>query len=159
MATRDLTITGTMVTELADAIISINGTQSYSGPIGVGVTPVPPGTVGPADNLIIAGFTQEDINVTEAITVTVTVVSGAISVGRMSVNIQEGRFYPDIDFRSNITINGLAPTWPTDGGPTVPKGTPENPDWTGWCFQLDVGDVFECLFEAIPYGVYTAPPA
>lgn len=41
------------------------------------------------------------------------------------------------DCRSNILINGSAPTWPAT--PPEPGGTPENPNWAGWFFDTSAG--------------------
>jgi hypothetical protein len=48
---------------------------------------------------------------------------------------------PATDCRSNILINGQPPEWPaTPVEPRMPGGTPENPDWTGWTFEVGAGE-------------------
>lgn len=40
--------------------------------------------------------------------------------------------------RSNILINGAAPSWPESE--PYPLGTAENPDWEGWFFDITAGN-------------------
>ncbi len=44
------------------------------------------------------------------------------------------------DDRSNILINGLDPEWPATPVVPMPGGTPENPVWTNWSFELGAGE-------------------
>jgi hypothetical protein len=47
----------------------------------------------------------------------------------------------DIDHRTEILINGAPPKWPDFSLDFMPGGTPENPDWNGWFFDLYTNDV------------------
>lgn len=42
------------------------------------------------------------------------------------------------DARGNILINGSAPAWPAT--PPQPGGTEQNPDWSGWSFEVSAGE-------------------
>lgn len=54
------------------------------------------------------------------------------------------------DGRRLIKINGQPPEWPSTPVEPMPQGTPDNPDWTGWCFDLNPGDRFECNYRVLP---------
>lgn len=44
------------------------------------------------------------------------------------------------DVRADILINGSAPEWPATPVVPMPGGTPEDPDWYGWYFELGAGE-------------------
>jgi hypothetical protein len=44
------------------------------------------------------------------------------------------------DCRTNILINGQAPTWPATPVVPMPGGTEQNPDWAGWGFEVSAGE-------------------
>lgn len=42
------------------------------------------------------------------------------------------------DKRTSIELDGAAPAWPA--AEPYPGGTPENPDWSGWFFDVNAGN-------------------
>jgi hypothetical protein len=48
--------------------------------------------------------------------------------------------YVEADARTNILINGQSPEWPATPVTPMPGGTPENPVWTGWAFEVSAGE-------------------
>lgn len=46
----------------------------------------------------------------------------------------------DPDGRESILINGQPPAWPATPVTPMPGGTPENPDWFGWYFEVSAGE-------------------
>jgi hypothetical protein len=46
----------------------------------------------------------------------------------------------DNDVRSNILINGQPPEWPATPVTPMPGGDEQNPDWTGWGFEVSAGE-------------------
>ena len=154
-ATRQLKIKGYLATETATATILINGVEAYNGPVADGQT----GPMLPSNTVDLASFTFAGQSIpAETIVVTVTMTSGSAAFGSMFVNRERDPLaepvwlYPNSgtdDGRTNISINGVAVQWPSDGGPTVPGGTPENPNWTGWTFILDEGDTLEFDYQCM----------
>jgi hypothetical protein len=46
----------------------------------------------------------------------------------------------DNDVRSNILINGQAPEWPATPVDPMPGGSEQDPNWTGWAFEISAGE-------------------
>jgi len=45
-----------------------------------------------------------------------------------------------VDARTNILINGQAPEWPATPVVPMPGGTEQNPNWSGWGFEISAGE-------------------
>lgn len=156
-ATRQLKIKGYLVTETATATILINGVEAYNGTVADGQT----GPMLPSNIVDMASFTFVGQNTpAETIHVTVTMTSGSAAFGSMFVNRERNPLaapvwlYPGSgtdDGRTSISVNGATVQWPSDGGPTVPGGTPENPNWTGWSFVLLEGDTLEFDYQCMAF--------
>jgi hypothetical protein len=154
------------------ATVTINGNEAFNGAIDV--DPLSP----PTDPLVavplIYGSYNGDDTENQILKVAIEVVSGSSAFGNMEVDYSgqtPWRFpdrsnpsstgLPDLG-RSNILINGEPPSWPTNSDVQPPGGTPENPEWGGWTFQLSPGDVltFDYLaleFVAPPWAIFTEP--
>jgi hypothetical protein len=52
--------------------------------------------------------------------------------------VLEDTFGPDEC--TNILINGQAPEWPATPVDPMPGGSPQNPDWSGWFFEVSAGE-------------------
>lgn len=114
--------------------VLVDGNEVLSGQVGTGQPldtettfleynwgePTPPGAVTP---------------------VSISVTSGVVSIGPWFVQAFPGQtteFGPDV--RQNILVNGALPEWPATPVTPMPGGTPENPDWYGWFFELGAGE-------------------
>lgn len=160
-ATRQLKIQGYLETETASAIIAINGVEVFNGVVGVGHT----GPMPPSEIVDLATFTFEgQTTPNQEIHVAITVTSGSAAFASLFVNRNSDPLgeptwrYPASetdDGRTNILVNGVEPQWPSDGGPTVPGGTPENPIWIGWAFRLLDGGTLEYDYLCL---AFLAPP-
>lgn len=179
MATRQLKITGSIAAEPAAATILVNGAQVFAGPLAPGAdleTDV---------DLATVDFAQLDPTAYETVSVTITVTTGIARISAFYVNNRNpeagdkeikawlipqgvdptnpgpwlepwpaGWDGPD-DGRINILINGELPDWPATPVDPMPGGTPENPDWTYWFFEVSAGETFTCDYNVLPY---TRPP-
>ena len=56
--------------------------------------------------------------------------------------------FGDTGERTNILINGVAPSWPTV--PPFPTGTEASPTWSGWGFNLSAGETLTCTLKICP---------
>lgn len=57
-------------------------------------------------------------------------------------------WFGDTGERTNILINGVAPSWPTI--PPYPTGTEAAPTWGGWGFDLSAGETLTCTLRVNP---------
>lgn len=153
-AVRNFRIWGNVTTPTV-AIVTINGVEVFNGTIEV--ADPPPVTTPPTVVPIIYGDYNGNDTESQTLTVEIEVVSGSTSFASMEVDTTAvppkdwiGSFDTTSAGRSNILINGAPPSWPGDDGPTVPGGTPENPDWSGWAFSLNAGDVMTFDYAALP---------
>lgn len=110
------------------ATILIEGSEVYSGQIGTGQ---------PLDTEI--NLAEIDSN---GGAVSISVTAGVAKIGpvwyNMTGNVSDIILSDDI--RSSILINGQTPEWPATPVDPMPKGTEENPDWTGWQFEVGAGE-------------------
>jgi len=114
--------------------VLVNGEEVHSGQVGTGQPldtectffeydwgqPTPSGTVS---------------------SVSIVVTAGVVTVGPWFENNPSGiptEFGSDV--RSEILINGSLPEWPATPVTPMPGGTPEDPDWYGWFFELGAGE-------------------
>lgn len=142
------------------ATITINGEEVFNGSVEI-IDP-PPVTTPPTVTPMIIGQYNGDTEL-QTIAISITVISGSAGFGLIEVNEDaappnewSGNYFrlPNSG-RNNILINGELPQWPEDGGPTFPLGTPEDPDWFGWAFRLNTGDVLTFDYDALSL----TPPA
>jgi hypothetical protein len=76
----------------------------------------------------------------ETAAVTISVTSGVVKIGPAGYSY-EGQPTTDCRVSPTILINGSAPEWPPEGTqPRMPDGTPENPDWDYWEFEIGAGE-------------------
>lgn len=154
---RNFRLTGNTIDPTV-AIVTINGAEVFNG--SVEIASPPPVTSPPTLVPMIYGDYNGDSTESQTLAVEITVVSGAARFGVMEINCDAA---PPNDWaspeqlpnsgRANILINGAAPSWPSDEGPTVPDGTPGDPDWGGWAFSLNPGDVLTFDYTAMPFVV------
>jgi hypothetical protein len=111
---------------------------------------------------------QTETGIKKTDKITITVVTGSIKVGSALFWIDDfmpvvpGFYAPqkyqrhepgtDLDHRKNILINNAPPNWPILAPEDPTPGTPENPDWNGWNFDLNLGDhiTFDIVFPNWP---------
>jgi hypothetical protein len=130
----------TMATPSAMTVL-FDGTEIFSGQVGSGI---PLNTL---VNLLTYEWAQATLGQNASITVSVT--SGIVTIGSVGWDPAE---LPPADSRisSTILINGLAPEWPAEGTqPRMPFGTPENPDWSYWEFEIGAGETITFDIEDI----------
>lgn len=146
--TRQLKIVGRVMSTPAAATVMINGIEVYSGQIGIGQS------IDQDIDLHIANYDgiQNDI---ETITVSIAITSGVAKLGRFLVDQAAPQKYGEWavdstnDGRTNILVNGLPPEWPATPVDPMPGGSEENPDWTGWCFEVSAGETLTCEYIAM----------
>lgn len=123
----------------------VDGVEIHSGPVG---SAVPLETETDLVTLPITAGTESNVRA-----VSIVCTSGVVSVGPVfDATITEGM--EDWRISNTILINGVPPEWPITPIPIMPKGTPEDPDWGGWAFELSAG-------ESLTYDItkpYSPPP-
>lgn len=155
MATRQLKFDGQVMSTPAAATIIVNGVEVYSGQVGVGK---------PLNELVDLQVVEfEGTGGQEVVSISVSVTSGVARFGTIMADQTPGteyapwvypgpeRYSPEgqvtegwDDGRQNILINGLPPEWPPLPIGPQPGGTPEDPNWSGWCFELSAGETLTC---------------
>jgi hypothetical protein len=80
------------------------------------------------------------------VSATVTVTSGVVSAGPIWEPLGEDEYGPDLRVSSSILINGSPPEWPATPVEPMPGGTPEDPDWARWSFELGAGETITFNF-------------
>ncbi len=112
--------------------VLFNGNEVFSGQVGSGQ---------PLDSQIILA-THEWASTTyqETAAVSISVTSGVINIASAGYSF-EGQPTTDCRVSSSILINGSTPEWPPEGTqPRMPDGTPEDPNWDYWEFELGAGE-------------------
>lgn len=145
---RQIQVKGRVFATPSAMTVLVNGNEVFSGQVGTGQ---------PLDTEItLATITANlagNAYVTETVPVSISVTSGVVSIGEMYANNQPGTSFdwltPGIETRENILINGTAPEWPATPVFPMPGGTPEDPNWTGWFFELSAGETMTCTFDVI----------
>jgi len=142
MSTCTLQMQGRLAATPAAYTMTVDGVQVHSGPV---QSDLPLGS-----NVTL--LTMQNITTPGNLSASITVTSGVITFGPVSVlgPVQDPN---GGDLRSNIKTNNANPPWPSDGGPTLPGGTPQDPIWTGWYFyQLGEEDThtFDINVPAMP---------
>jgi len=125
----------------------VDGVEVHSGQVGSGH---------PLDTEIDL-VTMSNVAQGSTLSSTITVTSGVVTIGQV-LEADDTQTISN-DLRTNILINGVAPEWPATPVEPMPGGTPENPNWTGWFFELGAGETitFNVVVPAEP--VDNIPPA
>jgi len=113
------------------ATILVNGNEVYSGAIG-------------SASAIGDVFTLEvptDLNQSDTASISISTTSGILLFASVSSDTID---YPDFRISSSILINGQPPEWPATPVVPMPGGTEQDPDWTGWFFELGAGETLTC---------------
>jgi len=111
--------------------MTVNGEQVHSGPV---QSNLPLGSD-------ITLLTIPNVTFPGNLSASITVTTGKMTLGPISVLGNVSMPFASLDLRTNVKIDNANPPWPSDGGPTLPEGTPQDPNWTGWWFyQLGQGD-------------------
>lgn len=105
--------------------ILVEGTEVFSGQVGAGQ---------PLDTLLSLATVPL---ATGNLAVSMSVTSGVVGVGPVVSNGLNG--YEDTR-NNDILVNGQAPEWPATPVNPMPGGTQQNPDWTGWLFEVSAGE-------------------
>ena len=142
--------------------VMINGEQVFSGPLS---------TDQQFEEITYYEYehgAQTEISIEKTDKITIAVVSGSVKIGSALFWVNDfmpvvpGFYAPrnyrrhepgtDLDHRKNILINNERPDWPTLAPEDPPPGTPENPDWNGWNFDVNAGDciTFDVIFPNWP---------
>jgi len=130
MSTCTLQMQGRIAATPAAYTMTVDGVQVHSGPV---QSDLPLGS-----NITL--LTMQNITTPGNLLASITVTTGVITLGPVSV-LGPVETPDGADLRSNIKTNNANPSWPSDGGPTLPGGTPQDPDWIGWYFyQLGKDD-------------------
>jgi hypothetical protein len=152
--TRKLQFTGSVMSSPAAATVLLNGVELYSGQIGVGQPIDVPGV-----ELFVLEYQGEE-TVEETVAVTISITSGVAKIATTQTEVQgEGGTGVEWalpwgngnDGRTQILINGLPPEWPPTPVTPMPGGTPENPDWSGWAFDVSAGETITFEYLVLPY--------
>jgi len=127
----------------------VDGVEIHSGQVGAGQ---------PLDSQITL-VNIPNVAPSSTLSITVSVTSGVITNGpvwQLSGNV--GSDPCSLDLRTNVLINGIAPEWPATPVKPMPGGTPENPQWTNWFFELGAGETitFNVVVPDAPAG--NVPP-
>jgi hypothetical protein len=123
----------------------VDGVEIHSGQVGAGQ---------PLDTEITL-VNIENVVPESTLSASISVTSGVITAGPVWLLSGDLGSEPcSLDVRSNILINGVAPEWPATPVEPMPGGTPENPQWTNWFFELGAGETitFNIEVPAAPAG-------
>lgn len=144
--TRNIRVTGSVMSSPVAATVLVNGVEVHSGQIGVG-QPIDV----PSIELFKFDF-QGDDTVAETLAFSISVTSGVakLSMTQALVNGEYTNVWGGNDGRTQILINGLAPEWPPTPVTPMPGGTPENPDWSGWAFDVSAGETMTYEYNLLP---------
>lgn len=119
----EMSFFGTVQMTPTAVTILIDGIEVYSGQVGIGQplnTEIELTTVTP----IALGSRSVSMSVT----------SGVLGVGQVKIRSN------GIDCRTSILINGQLPELPPPTITWQPGNDPNNPDWTGWVFEVSAGE-------------------
>jgi hypothetical protein len=101
----------------------VDGEEIHSGQVGSGQ---------PLDTEIVL-VEMSDVTPDSTLSVTISVTAGVITVGQVLDRVGH-------DIRTNILINGSLPLWPATPVDPMPGGSPGEPDWSGWFFEIGAGE-------------------
>jgi hypothetical protein len=159
MATRYLKFTGTMGSDTATADILINNQLVYAGIIGEGVSPTPLTAQPPEASELITVEWGGIEDAEEIVSIVIDITEGIARIGPIKVDVIDENgdtvwIYPNSetamdDGRVNILVDGAPSPWPKNP-PANTKGTADNPDWAGWCFDVEPVGVFSCDYTILP---------
>jgi hypothetical protein len=112
--------------------VLFNGNEIFSGQVGTGQA---------LDTwMILTTHDWASTTYQETASVSISVTSGVVNIASVGYSY-EGQPTTDCRVSSTILINGSAPEWPaSDTQPRMPFGTPEDPDWEYWEFELGAGE-------------------
>jgi hypothetical protein len=128
----EIQISGRVEATPSAMTVLFNGTEIFSGQVGAGQ---------PLDIcMVLATHEWNSTTYGETAAVTISVTSGIVTIGSVGYSY-EGQPTTDCRVSSTILINGSEPEWPPEGTqPRMPDGTPENPDWDYWEFEIGAGE-------------------
>ncbi len=147
MATKTLTLQGENLIADSNLTLLCDGVSKFSGPLSKAVTSGNGENSGTLDTwtVDVEVQTQGGALPTEDHSISISVVSGSVNIGAITVLAQNGDdSYDTVDERKNILIDGVAPEWPT-GNDVLPGGTEADPDWSGWAWTLTAGETLTCV--------------
>lgn len=158
--TRTLQVLGSVMSSPAAATILLNGVEVYSGLIGTGQPIDVPGSE------LVALEYQGEESIDETLAISISVTAGVAKIGPTEVEaLLQGQSTPEWvlpwgagnDGRTQILINGLPPEWPATQVDPMPGGSAEDPDWSGWAFDLSAGETITYEYLALAYITAPAP--
>lgn len=151
--TRQIQLNGRVFATPSAVTVLVDGNETFSGQVGSGQ---------PLDTAIVLGefaaALPGDMSGNVTVPLSISVTSGVVSIGEIYASNYTTPAYPGPawvpalgleDTRSNILINGVAPEWPATPVDPMPGGTPSNPDWNGWCFELSAGETLTCNLTVV----------
>lgn len=167
MATRTLYFDGQIASAPASMTITAGGTQIFSGTVGAGLELDTDGI------LASANITTADDMQVDSLAISIAVTSGIVRIGAILADAtvtgldeffsgatdeqkqdiysllsdDNTRWAPGREHRTNILIDSVAPAFPGTvswNGSDFTPGTSENPDYTGWRFEVSAGETFTC---------------
>lgn len=137
-----LTARGRVFATPSAITVLIDGNERYSGQVGAGE---------PLDTEItFLTYDWVDPPLLGTASVSISVTSGVVTIGPwfQDDSTTEEVFGEDARISDTILINGLPPEWPATPVDPMPEGTPENPDWYGWFFELAAGETITFNIQA-----------
>jgi hypothetical protein len=128
-----------MATPSAMTVI-FNGSEIFSGQVSAGQ---------PLDTYIdLTTHTWNSTTYQETASVSISVTSGVVTIGSVGHSPNGDQPPQDTRVSSTILINGSEPEWPASGiQPRMPFGTPEDPDWQYWEFEIGAGETITFNIE------------
>ena len=149
MSNVNLAMVGRVFATPSALTMIVDGVEIHSGQVGAGQ---------PLDTQItLVNLPAVYMTLGSTLSVTVSVTSGVITAGPIWQLLGDVGSEPcSSDLRTNILINGIAPEWPATPVEPMPGGTPENPQWTNWFFELGAGETMTFNIVAIEDNL---PPA
>lgn len=129
MSNVTLDFTGRVFATPSALTLIVDGVEIHSGQVGSGQ---------PLDTEIDL-VTMSNAAPGSTLSCTITVTSGVVTIGQVLEATDDTQPISN-DLRTNILINGVAPEWPATPVDPMPGGTSENPNWTGWFFEIGAGE-------------------
>lgn len=159
MTQRQLKIKGDKLSSVVTADITVNGMVVFSGELATGENPIATSeTLSAPGDLVNVSYAGADDQ--EVIAVEIKITSGVAMIGPFFSDVTElpannltwrnmTRDDRDLgDGRSEIKVNGVDPIWPSNSDFILPGGTPENPAWTGYSFEISADSIFSCNYKS-----------